>query len=90
MPGKPNCGQIDRCRHFPGTKGYRAWDEGYRRRYSGDATGSSAKDQTVHTAGTEEFEQDQAGWDRANNNLGAGAKRYMPNVAPGEPPAAGT
>lgn len=88
MPGKPNCGQLDVCRHFPGTKGYRAWDEGYRRRYGGDGTGDSAKTNTPHAAGTEEFEQDQAGWDRANNNTTG--LRYMPNVAPGEPPAGGT
>ena len=88
MPGKPNCGQFDRCSHFPGTKSYRAWDEGYRRRYSGDGTGSSAKDQTVHSAGTEEYEQDQAGWDRANNN--SGGLRYMPNVQPGVPDTGGT
>ena len=86
MPGKPDSHQdnlaLTRGTYFPGSKEYRAWDEGWRRRYA--STGDN-KAGTTHTAGTAEFEADQAGWDAANANTAG--KCRMP-VSCGAPPTA--
>ena len=84
MPGKSDYGSAGTGgigQYAPGSKEYRAWNEGWIRRY---VVGSASKAATVHASGTKEFTADQAGWDEANNNS-TGVKR-MPAIA-GVPPA---
>ena len=87
MPGKPDAhqdavaGQLGN--YFPGSKEYRAWDEGWRRRY---AEGELSKANTIHTSGTAEFTADQAGWDAANtNSSGICRMPYICGVPPTSP-----
>ena len=83
MPGKPDYGSPGTSgigQYAPGSKEYRAWNEGWMRRY---IVGSASKPNTVHTAGTSEFIADQAGWDQANNN--STGSRRMPAIF-GVPP----
>lgn len=91
MPGKPDAHQdVGGMRnnllgnYFPGSKEYRAWDEGWTRRY---VEGELSKPNTIHDSvkNPAEFEADQAGWDAANNNS-TGLCR-MPATC-GVPPAA--
>ena len=69
MPGKPDAHQDNvagqRGNYFPGSKEYRAWDDGWRRRY---AEGAKAATSFTAADNPAEFEADQSGWDAANNN----------------------
>ena len=69
MPGKPDSHTLSLAgglgTYYPGSKEYRAWGEGWDRRY---IEGDASKANTVHPSGTAEFEADQNGWDQANNN----------------------
>ena len=78
MPGKPDYGIEGgpKGQFFPGSKEYRAWDEGWRRRY---ADGALSKPNTVHPVGTAEYVADQSGWTDADNN--STGKRRMPFVS---------
>ena len=83
MPGKSDYGSTGTYgigQYAPGSKEYRAWNEGWTRRY---VVGSGSKAATVHASGTLEFIADQAGWDEANNN--SAGDRKMPAIS-GVPP----
>ena len=79
MPGKGNFGQFDRGQYCPGSSEWRAWDEGYVRRF---VEGALSKTNTVHPVGTREFEADQSGWDRANNAQAGDRNMPYPAGAP--------
>ena len=83
MPGKPDFGTSGGPpgQYFPGSKEYRAWGEGWIRRY---VEGGLSKGNTIHPAGTAEFVADQSGWDEASNQL-ADSRRRMPYIY-GSPP----
>lgn len=95
MPGKPNSWYVDnltaRGTYYPGSKEYRAWDEGYRYRYGGTAASRPKADNpytAIQTKLPAEFAAWNYGWDWANQNT-AGT-REMPNVVAGPVPENGS
>ena len=82
MPGKPDYDQTGKPgQYYPGSKEYRAWDEGWVRRY---VDGGGSQSNTVHPVGSAEYVADQAGWTEANGQL-ADSRRRMPYIY-GSPP----
>lgn len=88
MPGKPD-GHQDITRalrgcYFPGSKEYRAWDEGWRYRYGGTAAANPKTDNPFDsTKQPSQYAAWDFGWDAANTN--ATGLRRMPattGVAP--------
>lgn len=76
MPGKPDSHEPQFSNtlgtYCPGSKEYRAYDEGYQRRYF---EGGSSKSNTIHAAGTAEYAADQAGWTAAHENADVAIQR---------------
>ena len=77
MPGKGDYGKAlsipkPQGQYFPGSKEYRAWDEGFNTRY----TGSGTAGQNPHLAGSKNHTAWADGWATADANS-AGA-RFMP------------
>ena len=91
MPGKPNSWGVSTASglgtYYPGSKEYRAWDEGYRYRYAGTAA-ERPKANNPYTAIQaklpSEFAAWDNGWDWADQN--SAGTREMPAVVPGAPP----
>ena len=80
MPGKPDFGAGGSLgQYFPGSKEYRAWDEGWLRRYAGGAIGDNP-----HPSGTAE----NAAWANGFNEAAAnsGGARRMPATTGAPPP----
>ena len=90
MPGKPDIGKIlsqprPQRNTFPGSKEYRAWDQGYLYRHGGTAAarpaGDNPFDQNSHPAERTAWAD---GWDTAN--AAQAGDRFMP-AANGAAPA---
>ena len=90
MPGKPDHTNTNGPgQFFPGEKAYRAWDEGWRYRYSGTAAQRPITDNPFDATNfPEESKAWNTGWNEAAAN--SAGKRRMPATSGVAAAAAGT